>query len=1804
MHYWILYFVFLLLFHELLLKCNCEIIWSTDFDNGCNSRFQPELSSTINVSQSVTEGMPVGSIIYNVSSLNLYELEVSFLKGSSHNKFSVTETGAIVLEELLDFETNQREYVEVILFKNEQGEIINVHLEINVLDVDEPPSWTMSFQPYKAQISSSSDSNDVVYQLSAVDPEYQEDPVVYGLFSDPYNLFKVNSETGEIKLKYKPSSKVFFDKVLRITVTVTEKGSTQNRNAADIFIYTSPQPPQFTQERYVASIDENNVQHAMLTEVKARSFQPSDGNIFYSMTRQPDDVKHSIHPNGTVTVISQLDREYRTGYTLLVKATDSIGQFTIAEILVLINDVNDNAPQFSQDVYTFIDIREDHDITRPVGRVQVSDPDADSNGIYYISSNTSMFRVHQQYGDLYPLESLDYETNHEHRFRVKATDLRGRFTCAYVIITVKNIPDEKPTFSEPFYKFEVDRNAYPGYNIGQVFAYDPNGKQIGYSLKPEDASRYFDIEGNSGILRLGKLDNDTAESLDPSYRLTVKARRADSERGGLQSAFIEDVFVIVDMKDLNKHVPEFPDCTSYSPIKIQEAKQKGIFVINIIAVDSDKGKNGEVKFSLNDISSEAFTIKTLPGNKGIIRTRKSFDRELQSNYNVTVIATDQASEYQLRNTCTIHVDVMDINDNSPKFDFTKYSRKIDVNTEVGTELLKIQAQDPDDGDEELSYTLYPLNENENIDYFTLESGRLILKKSLPSDSKKNKWTLTGRATDSVNQYDTTRIVISIVSQTADPLPTWRIYPPIKKSILENRNQNEYVFTVKADGKVTYMIDEQSLHTFSIDTNGTVRVNQALDCESVNTYQLTIGACDLTEEHCLYATVNISVLDVNEAPRFFLPGSLSANIVERPETKEDVLKLQAYDYDSQNIVGYSGRCEVGNNDCDFFKISKNLKTIKGAEYDRESKASYHFSINADDSRPPELEDNRTFTVNVLDLNDNFPEFEKDSYNVVLKEDTMVNTVVLTVSATDADTDKVEHLLLYGNTNRVIDSQIHTLYKHDTFKVDSATGEIILSKRLDFESIQLYQLTYAATDGVHNTTTTLRIEVTDVNDEAPRFSQPRYEVSISEGTVYTQETTLLTILATEDVDPFGSIWYSLYGVRDGAFTIDRLTGDLNITRQLDRELRTDYTFLVIATDGNGEGLSSATEVTIRVKDINDNIPLFLSPQYIGNIDEDLPVGTFVTRISATDADTGGYADIAYSLSPSSSNSRVVNNDIGGLFKVAPSGDITTLSVFDREEQNTYFLEVLATDTDSNAAATCTVTISIMDINDNQPTFQDVSKAKIPEGVDIGYSVATIYAQDMDIGENAEISFSLIGDESSTFLLDVNPVNKQNAVIRVNKILHYQDKNTYSIAFNASQAKFSRRFNVTVDVEDVNDYAPRFTKNSWNVSVLENVIIGTNLVAVTATDQDPGFNGVIRYSITGSDKLFDIDSVNGSIYVKGGLDREKEDSHTIIVVAQDQGSPSSSTSTAVHIKVLDVNDNGPLIRMEHDPVVLDTVVPPYQVVLIKAMDIDEVQNQGPFSFELICSDDPDICSYFALIDQNDNTSILQIKAKLDSKVRNKYIIRVRIQDSGKPPQSSNNTVTVIVKSSGSDSDILFIIIGTCAGVFLLLIGCCCCVCCCKRRNRCSLRKSYDVAGYTQTYQSFTLGLSGGMMRVGGGSNGGVDAHRRKLARRSLTESDHGDHGQHSFGMELNSLCLSNDKLTTLCEENEKIDREFYHSDSSLDLVSTVSFSVEAKTSNWVKESRARTLRPKEDMHEYNHVPPTFTFRTKHRTFTPTYV
>uniref|UniRef100_A0A8C6WIZ4 Cadherin domain-containing protein n=1 Tax=Neogobius melanostomus TaxID=47308 RepID=A0A8C6WIZ4_9GOBI len=323
---------------------------------------------------------------------------------------------------------------------------------------------------------------------------------------------------------------------------------------------------------------------------------------------------------------------------------------------------------------------------------------------------------------------------------------------------------------------------------------------------------------------------------------------------------------------------------------------------------------------------------------------------------------------------------------------------------------------------------------------------------------------------------------------------------------------------------------------------------------------------------------------------------------------------------------------------------------------------------------------------------------------------------------------------------------------------------------------------------------------------------------------------------------AVKYTLSGEGAGSiFTIDQLTGDIHALVGLDREERSYYTLRAQAVDiHTGVPLEPESEFIIKVQDINDNEPRFPDGPYSASVSEMSPTGTYVTQVTATDADDPTYG----------SSARIVYSILQGqpYFSVDPKTGVirTALANMDREVKDEYQVLLQAKDMGGQLgglASTTTVNISLSDVNDNPPRFaKSIFHLRVPETAPVGSSVGRIRAHDADMGDNAVVEYAIVPGEEGNMFQMVS--NGQDGVVLLRKTLDFESKKSYTFKVEAANAHLDPRFlhagpfkdsaTVKVSVLDM-DEPPVFTKARYDMDVFEDTPIGTVIGSVTAHDLD---------------------------------------------------------------------------------------------------------------------------------------------------------------------------------------------------------------------------------------------------------------------------------------------------------------------------------------------------------------------------------
>ncbi|XP_048032083.1 protocadherin-11 X-linked isoform X1 [Megalobrama amblycephala] len=576
-------------------------------------------------------------------------------------------------------------------------------------------------------------------------------------------------------------------------------------------------------------------------------------------------------------------------------------------------------------------------------------------------------------------------------------------------------------------------------------------------------------------------------------------------------------------------------------------------------------------------------------------------------------------------------------------------------------------------------------------------------------------------------------------------------------------------------------------------------------------------------------------------------------------------------------------------------------------DRETKDTFVMKIKVEDGGTPPKSSTAILQVTVSDVNDNRPVFKDSEVEVNVPENAPMGTSVTHLHATDAD---------LGSNAQIhfsFSNQISPATKRH-FAIDSTTGLITVKQPLDREVNPVHKLIVLASDGSSTPSrATVIVNVTDINDNVPSIDT-RYIINLVNGTVLLSEnaplnTKIALITVTDrDADLNGKV--TCYTDHDVPFRLKPVFNDqflLETAAPLDYETTREYAIRIVASDSGKPPLNTSAMVLIKIKDENDNVPVFPQPEIQLSIPENNDPGTQLIKISATDADSGSNALIIYSLGP----------DAPDGFNIDPrSGILSVVKRLDREKQEKYSFTVIARDNGSTPLqSNVTVKLIVQDQNDNSPAFTHPEyNFYVPENLPLYGTVGLITVTDADAGDNAVVTLSIINGKDN-FIID-----PKTGVIKPNITFDREQQSSYTFvvkAVDAGQMQTTSYAKVTINVVDVNDNRPVFVIPSSNYSydlVPSTTSPGSVVTRVFAIDNDTGMNAELQYSIIGGSPrgLFAIDKTTGNITLQEKIIATDQGLHRLVVKVKDLGQPESLHAIAlVHLFVNDTVSNATFIQ-----------------------------------------------------------------------------------------------------------------------------------------------------------------------------------------------------------------------------------------------------------------------------------------------------
>ncbi|KAM4732175.1 protocadherin gamma-A11-like isoform 43-T43 [Anableps anableps] len=541
-----------------------------------------------------------------------------------------------------------------------------------------------------------------------------------------------------------------------------------------------------------------------------------------------------------------------------------------------------------------------------------------------------------------------------------------------------------------------------------------------------------------------------------------------------------------------------------------------------------------------------------------------------------------------------------------------------------------------------------------------------------------------------------------------------------------------------------------------------------------------------------------------------------------------------------------------------------------------------------------------SLHIQDINDNSPQFKDDFITLEIQESTDRGARFVIEEANDADVGQ----------NSV---QQYSLAKNEHF-ILAATGntvELVLDKELDREKQKEINLLLTALDGgspQRSGTVVIHVTVLDANDNSPVFSQAVYKASLPENSPV--GTVVVTVSATDaDEGVNGEVTFEFGHVTNEVmeiFNIDNKRGEIRVTAAVDYEATTSYEIRVKAKDGFG--LSSFAKVIISITDVNDNAPVVSLKSLTNPIPEDIPAGTEVGIISIQDRDSGNNRQVRCSIQQNVP------------FKLVPSiknyYSLVTTGQLDREQVSDYNITIIATDEGSPPLSSSkTVQLSVADINDNPPVFEEQSySAYVSENNKPGSTLCSVTARDPDWRQNGTVIYSLLpGEMNGASVSSYLSVNGDTGVIHAVRSFDYEQFRSFKVhvmARDNGSPPLSSNVTVSVFISDVNDNSPQILYPAPEGSSFMTELVpktaqrGSLVSKVIAVDADSGQNAWLSYHIIKATDpgLFTIGLHSGEIRTQRDISESDSMKQNLIVAVKDNGQPSLSATCAIYLLISD--------------------------------------------------------------------------------------------------------------------------------------------------------------------------------------------------------------------------------------------------------------------------------------------------------------
>ncbi|KAJ8266248.1 hypothetical protein GJAV_G00128230 [Gymnothorax javanicus] len=1433
-----------------------------------------------NSEKEVNLGTSVGNIAKDLS-INPQQMEARafrLVSGSKATYFEVNlKTGLLFVTERIDREqlcANARACslsLEAIL-----NHPLSLHrVEINILDVnDNAPNFPLKSQFFNIPESTLPGARFSL--MSAFDPDIGSNSVKgYKLSANEYFSLDIQSG-GEQSVSAELVLQKALDRekksAIHLILTAVDGGKPPRSGTLQITVNVldvNDNSPVFSSPLYKIRLYENAPRGTKIISLNATDADSgSNGEITYFFNEHGQAKNLNtflIDPdNGEITVKGDIDFEETPYFEIRVEARDKAQSPMISycKLLVEVVDVNDNAPEIS--VTSLMSaVREDAELGTAVALITISDRDSGGNGrVSCKLEGGGPFKIQTSYRNYYSVfldRALDRERISLHNVTITAVDegVPPLSSTSVLTVHVSDVNDNAPRFPERMMNVYLKENSPVGASICTVSAIDPDemeNARVSYSMlenpsKPVSASALVNVNSDSG--EIYSLQSFNYEEL---RMLQFQVQATDSGVPPLSSNVTVNVFILDENDNSPGVLPPYSGQGSVNTESIPYSAEAGYFVAKIRAVDADSGYNALLSYHIAE--PKGSSLFRIGPSSGELRTKRRMSDNDFKKHPLVILISDQG-EPPLSASVSIDVEVV----------------------ESAGELQTSFRQQPVKESTFSDLNLYLLIAIVSVAViFLLSLISLIAVKCHRTDGGLNSYSAPMITTHpdgswsyskSTQQYD---VCFGSDTLKSDVVVFPAPFPPADAELISINGGDTFKRTQTLPNS-----EKEGMWSFTSRPEEEVRCSRLMS----QYHRLpTWGRC----------AVRYSVTEELEH------GTVVGDVVQ--DLGLDIRKLPA-----RNIrIIYNGATR-------YFDVNqKNGKLTVNERIDRETlcdlSTTCFLNLELVADNPSEV---HNVEVQILDANDNAPQFPRDEYQLEISESALPGSRFSIESAQDQDlgSNSVRLYRLSPNDHFALDSNKPSL--------NSRLIELVLKKSLDREQTASHQLILTAIDGgtpARTGTAKIYVRVLDSNDNVPVFDSSVYKVKLLENSP--KDTLVIKLNATDlDAGSNGEVVYSFSSytperVRQ-VFGMDPTSGEIRVRSQVDYEETSSYEMYVQAMDKGAGAVAVHCKVVVEVLDVNDNVPEIVLSSLSSPVREDARADTVVALISVTDRDSGPNKQVSLEIPP------------GLPFKVKSFRNYYTLvtaAFLDRETTAAYNVTLRATDSGSPPLSSQkTIQVDVADVNDNPPRFEQTSyTVYVMENNAPGASLCTLRAQDADVNENARITYTVLNDNNHgvpvTSYVSVRADTGEAYALRsfdyeTLREFHFQVK-----AQDGGIPPLSRVATVYLYVMDQNDHVPEITHPPTNSSrspetVMKNGEPGQLVTKVLAYDADTGRNAWLLFALeqaTDPD-LFKVHEHTGEIRTTRRIVEDNSTFFSLIVLVRDSGKPALSSTVTVNVAVMEL-------------------------------------------------------------------------------------------------------------------------------------------------------------------------------------------------------------------------------------------------------------------------------------------------------------